>query len=331
MSAWLETSYMTRKGVARGKAGKRHQLTKAVQGDYNYVYGPYAKPVLSIRPGDIVVAETEDAFGGAIKTLDDLPSKSLRMPFVNPQCGPIAVEGAEKGDVLCVSIQSIKPRGAQPIGTSALIPEFGGLVSNSATAMLNPPLPERVMKYEVTEQGVKFNDRIMLPYEPFIGTLGVSPEIEAVSSLQPDYWGGNMDMPDVAPGAVVYFPVLHDKAFLFLGDCHGRQGDGELCGVAVEMASTTTVQVDLVKKWAISWPRLETQDFIMAIGSARPMEDAARIAYRELIRWLTSDYKFEELEAYFLLTQAGRVRLGNMVDPKYTLGASILKSYLANQ
>jgi amidase len=325
---WLNESYMARKGVARGNARRTHQLTTDVQGGYQYVYGPYAKPVMSIAPGDIVVAETEDAFGGAIKSVHDLPSKKITMPFVNPQCGPIAVEGAERGDVLCVHIHAIKPRGPQPAGTSALIPEFGGLVSNSATAMLNPPLPERVMKYEVTEAGVKFNDRITLPYEPFIGTLGVSPQIEAVTSLQPDYWGGNMDLPDVAPGAVVYFPVLHEKAYLFLGDCHGRQGDGELCGVAVEMASTTTIQVDLIKNWQIAWPRLETRDFIMTIGSARPMEDAARIAYRELTRWLAADYGFDELEAYFLLTQAGRVRLGNMVDPKYTLGASILKSYL---
>ena len=68
--------------------------------------------------------------------------------------------------------------------------------------------------------------------------------------------------------------------------------------------------------------------FFMTIGSSRPMEDAARIAYRELIRWMAADFGFEELDAYMLLTQCGRVRLGNMVDPKYTLGASILKSYL---
>jgi acetamidase/formamidase len=114
------------------------------------------------------------------------------------------------------------------VGTSALIPEFGGLVANAGTPMLNAPLPERVMKYRVTKDGVHFNDRIVLPFEPSIGTLGVSPQIEAVLSLQPDYWGGNMDLPDVAPGAVAYFPVQTKGAYLFLGDCHGRQGDGEL-------------------------------------------------------------------------------------------------------
>jgi acetamidase/formamidase len=320
---------MARKGVSKGKTGATHELTEAKQGKFNYVYGPYAKPVLQIKPGDRVVAETVDAFEGAIKSTADMPSATLTMPFVNPQCGPIAVAGAEKGDVLCVQIESIEPRGAQPVGTSALIPEFGGLVSNSATAMLNQPLPERVMKYEVTRNGIKFNKKITLPYEPFIGTLGVSPQLEAVTSLQPDYWGGNMDLPDVAPGAIVYFPVNHPEAFLYLGDCHGTQGDGELCGVAVEMASTTTIRVDLIKNWVIAWPRLENERFIMTIGSARPMEDAARIAYRELVRWLAGEYGFDELEAYFLLTQAGKLRVGNMVDPKYTLGASILKSYLA--
>jgi amidase len=328
MSDWLATSYMARKGVAKGKAGTRHELTEAKQGKYHYVYGPYADPVLRIKPGDIVVAETKDAFEGAITSVDDKPTEKLNVPFLNPQCGPIAVEGAEKGDVLAVHIHSIKPRGAQPIGTSALIPEFGGLVGTTSTALLNQPLPERVIKMDVTEQGIKFNSKITLPYEPFIGTLGVSPEIEAITSLQPDYYGGNMDLPDVAPGAIVYFPVHHKDAYLFLGDCHGTQGDGELCGVAVEIASTTMVQVDLIKGWNIAWPRLENEKFIMTIGSTRPMEDAARIAYRELIRWLVADYGFDEVEAYFLLTQAGRVRLGNMVDPKYTLGASLLKSYL---
>jgi amidase len=328
MSDWLATSYMARKGVAKGKAGTTHELTEAKQGKYHYVYGPYADPVLRIKPGDIVVAETKDAFEGAITSVDDKPTEKLNVPFLNPQCGPIAVEGAEKGDVLAVHIHSIKPRGAQPIGTSALIPEFGGLVGTTSTALLNQPLPERVIKMDVTEQGIKFNSKITLPYEPFIGTLGVSPEIEAITSLQPDYYGGNMDLPDVAPGAIVYFPVHHKDAYLFLGDCHGTQGVGELCGVAVEIASTTMVQVDLIKGWNIAWPRLENEKFIMTIGSTRPMEDAARIAYRELIRWMVADYGWDEIEAYFFLTQAGRVRIGNMVDPKYTLGASVLKSYL---
>lgn len=325
---WMKNSWMATKGVAQGKEGKTHHLTAEVQGTYHYTYGPFAKPVLHIKPGDIVIAETHDAFEGQLDSAEASPSERLNVPFLNPQNGPIHVEGAEKGDVIAVRIHSILPRGPQPVGTSALIPEFGGLVGTTTTAMLNDPLPEKVMKMNVTEQGIQFNDRITLPYEPFIGTLGVSPEIEAVSSLQPDYWGANMDVPDVAPGAIVYFPVLAEGGYVYLGDCHATQGDGELCGTAVEMPATVTIQIDLIKQNPIAWPRLENENVIMTLGSARPLEDAARIAYRELIHWMMQDYGWDKYEAYFFLTQAGRLRVGNVVDPKYTVGASVLKTYL---
>ena len=325
---WLPTSIMAKRGVAHGVAGQRHFISEADQGDYHFVYGPYAKPILEIAPGDVVDVETEDAFSGKIVTENDKPSEKLKFPFLNPQSGPISVRGAAKGDCLAVYIHAVKTRGAQPAGTTCLVPEFGGLVGTSQTALLNKPLPERVRKMRIDEAGVHWSDKLVLPYEPFIGTIGVSPEIEAISSITPDYHGGNMDLPDVAPGAVIYLPVHTPGAHLFVGDCHATQGDGELSGVAVEQRATVTLQVDLIKNWSLAWPRLETADFIMTIGSARPMEDAARIAYRELTRWMAAEYGFDELDAYMLLSQAGRVRLGNMVDPKYTLGASIKKSFL---
>ncbi|SFU42932.1 Acetamidase/formamidase [Methylobacterium sp. 174MFSha1.1] len=326
LGAWLGTSIMARRGVGGGRAGARHALTVAAQGGFHYVYGPYAKPTLTIAPGDVVAVETEDAFGGVITRESDRPTQLLNFPYLNPQSGPIVVEGAEKGDCLAVYIHDVETRGAQPAGTTCIMPEFGGLVGNGN--LLNPPLPERVRKMHVDRDGVRWSDTITLPYEPFIGTIGVSPEIEAISSLQPDYHGGNMDLPDVAPGAVIYLPVHTPGGYLYVGDCHATQGDGELSGVAIEQRATATLQIDLIKGWSFPWPRLETRDFIMTIGSARPLEDAARIAYRELVRWMSHEYGFDEIDAYMLLSQAGRMRLGNMVDPKFTMGASILKRYL---
>lgn len=328
--SWLQNSIMAKRGVAKGKVNSTHSMTEADQGKYHYVYGPYVEPVLRVDPGAEVSVETHDAFEGAIKSESDIPSQILNFPYLNPQNGPIYVNGAEKGDCLAVYIKEVRPRGPQPSGTTCLIPEFGGLVGTGDTAILNAPLPERVKKVHIDAvKGVIWNDKITIPYEPFIGTIGTSPEIEAISALQPDYYGGNMDLPDVAPGAVVYLPVNTPGALLYLGDCHANQGDGELCGVAIEHPTVTTVQVDLIKNWNFKWVRLENEKVIMTIGSGRPMEDAARIAYRELVRWMAADYKFTELDAYMLLTQVGRARLGNMVDPKYTIGASILKSYLA--
>ena len=324
---WLATSIMAKRGLAAGRTGREHRITDAEQGEHHFVYGPYAKPVLTIDPGDVLVVDTEDAFSGKITSEQDKPSEKLNHPFLNPQSGPFSVRGAEKGDCLAVYIDAVETRGEY--GATALIPEFGGLVGTAATALLNPPLEEKVKRMRIDDAGVHFSDRVVLPYEPFIGTIGVSPQIEAISSLVPDYYGGNMDLPDVAPGAVIYLPVHIPGASLFVGDCHATQGDGELTGVAVEQRATVRLGVDLIKGWSFAWPRLENADVLMTIGSARPLEDAARIAYRELCRWMAADYGFAELDAYMLVSQAGRIRLGNMVDPKYTMGASILKRYLA--
>ena len=326
---WLNASIMRTRGLAQGRTPVTHQLTEAIQGRFHYTIGPYTDPVLTVKPGDRVVVETRDAFEGKIKTAQDLPSKVLRLPFVNPQNGPIMVEGAQPGDVIAVYIESMLPRGPNPRGTCCMIPQFGALSGTSFTALLAESLPEIVRKVDVDEDGVYWSPRVTLPYKPHIGTLSCSPEIDSISSLIPDAHGGNMDLPDMGPGSITYLPVRTDGARVFIGDAHACQGDGEVCGTAVEYSSTTTIQIDLIKNWAINWPRLETEQMIMAIGSARPLEDATRIAYKDLILWMEQDYGYDRWDAYMMLSQCGKVRLGNFVDPKYTVGAGITKNYLA--
>ena len=326
--SWLDTSIMRTRGVAQGRTPDTHLLTEAKQGTFHFTIGPYSQPVLTVRPGDRVVVDTRDAFGGAVKTEQDLPSRVLTMPFVNPQNGPIMVEGAEKGDVIAVHIEAMAPRGANPRGTCAMIPQFGALSGTSLTALLADSLPEVVRKVDLDEQGVYWSKRVTLPYRPHIGTLSCSPEIDSINSLTPDSHGGNMDLPDMGPGSITYLPVRTAGGRLFIGDAHACQGDGEVCGTAVEYSSTTTITVDLIKRWPLDWPRLENDELVMAIGSARPLEDATRIAYKELILWMEADYGYDRWDAYMMLSQCGRVRLGNFVDPKYTVGAGILKKYL---
>jgi acetamidase/formamidase len=327
--SWLDQSIMNRRGLAQGRVGQTHLLDEARQGTYHYTIGPYSQPVLGIAPGDRVVVETRDAFEGKVKTAQDLPSRVLTMPFVNPQNGPIMVEGAEKGDVIAVHIETMAPRGPNPRGTCAMIPQFGALSGTSLTALLADDLPEIVRKIDVDEDGVYWSPRVTLPYRPHIGTLSCSPEIDSINTLTPDAHGGNMDLPDMGPGSITYLPVRSAGGRLFIGDAHACQGDGEVCGTAVEYPSTTTIRVDLIKGWAIEWPRLETEDLIMTIGSARPLEDAARIAYKDLVLWMEAEYGFDRWDAYMMLSQCGKVRLGNFVDPKYTVGAAVAKTYLA--
>jgi amidase len=304
------------------------EITEIRTTRYSYVFSPYAEPIASVRPGETLDIYTEDAFESRVQSTSDLPTKVLDFPKVNPQTGPIYVEGAEKGDTLAVEILEIEP--TRDFVVSAFIPYFGGLTSTDRTALLNDPLPERVFIYPLRDGAIELPRGISVPYEPFLGTLATSPEIEAISTLVPGPFGGNMDVADVCPGNVVRLPVSVEGAYLYTGDAHAAQGDGELCGVACEMTARVRLRLELQKGNTIAWPRIESDTELMAVGSSRPMEDAARIAWMELIRWLAADYGFEQLEAYQLLTQAGRMRVGNMVDPQYSLVAKLEKRYLGS-
>ncbi|GJG99829.1 MULTISPECIES: acetamidase/formamidase family protein [Paraburkholderia] len=325
---WLEESIMMKRGVGADREPVEHHLTEELQKTFHYTIGPYSTPVLHVKPGDRVVVDTRDAFEGKIKNETDKPSEVLTVPFLNPQNGPIMIEGAEKGDVVAVYIEKMAPRGDDPHGFCCMIPNFGGLTGTDYTALLNEPLPEVVRKIRIDEENVYWSKRNTLPYKPHIGTLSLSPELDSINSLTPDSHGGNMDVPDMGPGSITYLPVRSPGGRLFIGDAHACQGDGEVCGTAVEYQSTTTVRVDLIKKWKIDWPRLENEDALMSIGSARPLEDATRIAYRELVLWMAAEYGFDKWDAYMMLSQVGKVRLGNFVDPKYTVGAMVAKHYL---
>jgi acetamidase/formamidase len=307
-------------------------LVEVIPEDYSYVFNPYREPVARVKPGQRVVIHTEDAFESRIKRAEDLPSQALATAkFLNPQTGPIYVEGAKPGDTLVVRMESIEPN--RDYAVSCYVPYFGGLTSTSITRTLQEALPEKVYIWNLHEDdGGRYllNEEIgvRLPWEPFVGTIAVAPDLEAISALSPGPFGGNMDVPDVRPGNKVYLPVWNEGALFYTGDCHARQGQGELCGVALEITSRVTVSFEIIKSGGIEWPRIESQDRLMIVGSARPMEDAARIAYTELIGWLEDEHGFSRLDAYQLLTQAGGLYVGNMVDTTYSLVASIDKQYL---
>ena len=298
-------------------------------GQWSYVIGPYRDPVATVKPGETFVVETADAFENKIDSPDADITKLIQLPYVNPLAGPISVEGAEKGDTLAVTIHSIEV--TRDYGVSALIPEFGGLCSTVFTRTLNPPLPPRVMLHPIRDGEITFSEELAIPpypYSPFYGTIGTAPELEAISSLAPGVHGGNMDAADVCPGNTIYLPVTVPGALLYVGDGHAAQGDAEVCGVATEIPTRGTLTVALVKGQAIRTPRVESDEYIMTVGSARPMEDAARIAFYELVMWLEADYGIERLMAYQLCSQVAGVRLANMVDILYSVVAKFPKRYL---
>ena len=280
-------------------------------------------PALRIAPGETIEFQTVDSSGGqlsAASTLADLGR--LDFAKVNPVTGPVSIDGAEPGDAIKVTLLEFGPSGW---GWTANIPGFGLLADDFKDPALH------IWKYDAaTLAPALYGPGGKVPLKPFCGTIGLAPaEAGQHSVVPPRRMGGNMDIRDMAAGTELYLPVEVAGGLFSVGDTHACQGDGEVCGTAVEYPSTTTIQVDVIKGWALEWPRLENEHRIMCIGSARPLEDAARIAYKDLVLWMEAEYGFDRWDAYMMLSQCGVVRLGNFVDPKYTVGAGIEKKYLA--
>ena len=301
--------------------------------EYAWTFGG-ADPVVKVQPGDVLELWTDDCFCGKITGPDTLPSREIVFPFLNPQTGPFFVQGAEPGDTLALHFVSIRP--ARDWGISTTFPLFGALTSTTRTATLQDPLPEVVWRYEVEpdRNAVRYraqngDQEIELPIDPMHGTVGVAPaNLEARSPLVPDSHGGNMDTPEMRAGTTCFLGVNVEGALFSIGDGHFRQGEGESCGVAVEGPMDTVLVVDLIKGRYTAWPRLENDAHIMTAGSARPLEDAFRIAHTDLVHWLVEEYGFEKLDAYQLVTQISETPLANVCDPNYTVTAKAPKRFL---
>jgi amidase len=300
-------------------------------GELKYTFASSYAPVARVRSGDILETNTVDCFGNAIKR----PGDTLSMaPGDNPLTGPFYIEGAEPGDTLAVKILDLQVDGDQGIG--ALAPGFGAINSTNYTPMLNPPIKEKIWFYPIdhaantaTFQALDSKYSVKIPLHPFFGCIGVAPAGgEARSSVVPEAFGGNMDSPEAGVGNTVYFPVNVAGAMLFMGDGHAAMGDGEIAGTAIEVPLRSRVQVRVIKGQKIGWPRFENDDYIMTVGAYRPLDDALRIAFTELVGWIHNDYGLSEMDAYELLSQVGEIHLNEMVDPNYVVVAKVKKKFL---
>ena len=303
---------------------------------FAYTFGG-AAPVMRVRPGTALRLWSEDAFNHALTSVADLSSEKVDLRYVNPQTGPFYVEGAEPGDTLAIHLVDLTP--ARDWGVSAAIPFFGGLTSTDRTAMLQDPLPDTTWIYHLdrARNTVAFEARhsdlvVELPVACMLGTVGVAPPAgEVRTSLVPERFGGNMDTPEMRAGTTCFLPVNVEGALFSLGDGHYRQGEGEACGTAVEGAMNTTIIVDLVKGTASpagAWPRLETDDHWMTVGSSRPMEDSWRIGQVELVRWFEQLYGLHTMDAYQLLSQITEVPVANVVDANFSVVVKAAKGLL---
>lgn len=297
---------------------------------YVWTFGG-AEPVMEVAPGTALRVWTEDAFAGRVTSPTDKPSQVLNPKELNPQTGPFYVTGAEPGDTLALHFASIEP--ARTWAASTTIPLFGALTGTDRTATLQSALPELTWIYDVdieraTARFVAHESdfTLELPLAPMLGTVGVAPALREVrTTLVPDYFGGNMDTPELRAGTTVYLGVNVEGALFSVGDGHYRQGEGETCGTALEGAMNVALIVDLIKGGAPAWPRFEHDDALITVGSARPLEDAWRCSQVEMVGWMSELYGLGRMDAYQLCSQLCLSPLANVVDVNYSAVTKLYK------
>ncbi len=279
-------------------------------------------PVATVKPGERFVIETEDARGGLTRTPETTTPEYLltlrrRGYYGNPVTGPIYVESATPGDTLAVHIHEQECDTLGYSGTWPWLFHLEDFIDKPSTVL-----------YEIRDGYVNFNDQIRIPVRPMIGTIGTAPAVEAILSGGMGRHGGNLDVQEVCAGNTIYLPVNVPGALLALGDCHAIQSDGEMN--EVEMRSVITLSCDVVagRSPAMSWPRIVTPDSLVTVAVAAPLEQALRLALREMILWIEELTGMSKHDAFLLVGIAGHARPGQVQTPLYSMRCLMPKPYL---
>jgi acetamidase/formamidase len=292
--------------------------------EHHYGWDNSLAPAVRIAPGESLEFEVADASGGQLlqaSTVDDVGR--LDFARINPVSGPVYIDGAEPGDILKVSVLSFAPSGW---GWTANIPGFGLLAEEFKEPALH------VWRYDSqTMAPSAFGKWARVPLKPFAGTIGVAPaEPGCHSIVPPRRVGGNMDLRDIAAGSELHLPVEVAGALFSVGDTHAAQGDGEVCGTALESPMSVALRFDLVKQSPLAFPRLITggpvtrhldeRGYRVSTGIGPDLMDAARAAVRSTIDWITREYRMPAMDAYMLCSVCGDLRISEIVDmPNWTV------------
>ena len=277
-------------------------MKKLPLGDLYYEISRFNPPATTISSGDRIQVDTEDTFNGLVRTDGD-KRDLVRKPQGNPQSGPIRVDGAEPGDTLAVHIEKIEAS----IGQAANDMTWG---RRGMGEFLGLDIPVNTRIAPVRDGKVWWSPKVSLPYRPMIGTIGCAQALGSPTTSPAGDYGGNMDIKEVTEGNTVYLPVYIEGALLHLGDAHAIQGDGELCGTAMEMPATVVMTIDVMKGKTIERPRIRSASEIMCVATGLPMERSLRQAYSDLILWMEADFGVPRWDGLSLLTMVGEVSVG---------------------
>jgi amidase len=337
-------------GLVAAATGVRAEAHRFIPTAFYNTFSGAHPAALKIKSGDRVITTTVDdaGVGADGEAVAEGP---------NPQTGPFYIEDAEPGDLIVVTIEKLTPNRSAGLSTSVLAPiafDPGGLVNKAA-----PRVPwtidssRGVVRLDLSSviPNVNWRGRYSspiyeLPLRPMLGSLGVAPaNHEAPDTTVPGPFGGNLDYAGLTAGVKVMLPVFQPGALLFLGHGQARQGDGEVGGAGIETSMDVEFSVELVKKkqwphsssmrpstvageFAIGWPRLESDSYLMAIGSAPSFIEALQHATTELHHWLDDDFGFSERSLSIFVGQAIEYEIAALAEHKFSVVAKVRKAYL---
>jgi acetamidase/formamidase len=296
-------------------AAARHTIHKH---DHHFGWDHSIAPVLTVAPGETIAFECPDAAGGQLSrgsTAADIAT--LDFALINPVVGPVYIDGAEPGDAIKVTFGDFTPSG---FGWTANIPGFGLL----ADQFLDPAL--HIWSYDAAAMTPAVFSRLArVPLKPFTGTIGLAlAEPGRHSIVPPRRTGGNMDVRDLSRGSVLYLPVEAKGGLFSVGDTHAAQGDGEVCGTAIESPMSVVLTLDLVKGANLAAPRfttpgpvtrhLDEKGYEVTTGIGPDLMTGAREAVSRMIDLLGAQHGLSAMDAYMLCSVCGDLRISEIVD-----------------
>jgi acetamidase/formamidase len=337
--------------LAAAAAALRAETHRFIPSVFYNTFSSAHVPALRIQSGDRVVTSTVDDMG------IDASGKTVA-PGPNPQTGPFYVEGAEPGDLLVVTIDTLEPNRATGMSTSVMAanaadPAAFSRRQDSKRLEWIVDKANGVVRFNLGAIGGRNSDwnsrfdqpAFELPLRPMLGSIAVAPATDAITTMASGPFGGNMVSTGLVAGTRVMLPVFQPGALLFLGHGQARQGDGRVAGTGIETSLDVEFSVEVVKKrgwphssvarpstvvgeFGMGWPRVETDDYLMAVGTASALLPALQHATLELHHWLDDDFGLSEQAVTVFIGQAMEYEIANVADANFTIVAKVRKSYL---
>ena len=278
--------------------------------NHTYYYDKDNEPIAVASVGDKIIFETFDCWCDKLRKEEDL-ADSIDPSHMNPNTGPLYINGAAPGDVLVIKILDIEP---EDHGVLTLIPGEGKLQQ-----YVKAPIT-RIVRIENGK--TIFNNDLVIENKPHVGTIGTTPVGRIPTGLIGSH-GGNMDCPEAGVGATVYFPVFLEGALLQMGDVHANMGEGEIC-IGIECGAEVTVEIiEVLKDRFIPAPIIEDNEHWYVVSNNPTLKEATRIAAKRMADFLCYQLGISLEDATLLVSIAGNVRIAQDAEANYDVSVYV--------